>query len=142
MQRRPSSPRRRWRRLLESGGIPDQPTRRELIEHAFHLAGMAHDRWSVHALKGAGGTATMRARASELHLDQISLQMRAVRLMLALDNRRARAMFLGLPKLHPAPLTCDDWVAPDLGDFYSTLALVVNETFTPAETSAKRMFTP
>ncbi len=88
-------------RLLESGAIDDPPTRRELIEHAFQLAGMAHDRWRVHALPGAGANATMRARASDLQLDQISLQTHAVRLMLAVDKDRARAIFLGLESPGP-----------------------------------------
>jgi hypothetical protein len=120
-------------RLLDSGGIDDPPTRRELIERAFQLAGQAHDRWRVRALPGAGATPVMHARAGELRLDQISLEMRAIRLMLALDKERARALFRGLPKPAPPPLTCDDWESPDLGDFYSTLGVIAGQTFTPAE---------
>lgn len=120
-------------RLLESGGIDDQPTRRELIERAFQLGVLAHDPWRVHALPGAPAASTMRARAGELQLDQLSLQMHAVRLMLLLDKRRARDLFLAASKPAPPPLTCDDWVGADLGDFYSTLGLVEEQTFTPEE---------
>jgi hypothetical protein len=122
-------------RLLDSGEIDDQPTRRELIERAFQLAALAHDPWRVRAMPGAGYLATTRAYASALQLDRLSLQTHAVRAMLALDKHRARDLFLEIPKPAPAPLTCDDWVGADLADFYSTLGLTVDKTFTPAERS-------
>ncbi len=118
---------------LVAAGVDDQPTRRELIERAFQFAAHAHDRWRVRALPRAPAAAAMHARASELELDQISLQTRAVRLMLAFDPPRARALFLEVPGPAPAPLTCDDWEGADLGDFYSTLGLIADQTFTPAE---------
>jgi hypothetical protein len=120
-------------RLLESGGIDDQPTRRELIERAFELGAVAHDRWRVRALPGASVLAGMRARAGELQLDRLSLETRAVRLMLPIDQPRARDIFLEIPKPAPEPLTCDDWTGADLDDFYTTLGLVLAQTFTPAE---------
>ena len=120
-------------RMLEAGGIDDQPTRRELTERAFQLGALAHDRWKVRALPGADSLASTRAFAGKLELDRLSLQTRAVRLMLPLDKRRARDLFLEIPKPAPEPLTCDDWVGADPGDFFSTLGLVVDQTFTPAE---------
>ena len=122
-------------RMLESGGIDDQPTRRELIERAFQLAALAHDPWRVRTLPGAGFLASTRARAGELQLDRLSLQTRAVRLMLPLDKRRARDLFLEIPRPALEPLACDGWVGADLGDFYSTLGLVADQTFTPEEKS-------
>jgi hypothetical protein len=120
-------------RMLESGRIDDPPTRRELIERAFQLASQAHDRWRIRTFPGASPASTARVRLSELRLDRLSLQTGAVRLMLALDKSRARGLFLEMPKLSPDPLTCDDWVGPDPGDFYTTLALVFDQSFTPAE---------
>jgi hypothetical protein len=120
-------------RLLESGGIDDAPTRRELTERAFRLGALARDPWRVRAVPGAGFLAGMRARASELQLDRLSLQTHAVRLMLPLDKRRARDLFLEIPRPAPEPLACEDWVGAEFGDFYSTLGLVVDQTFTPAE---------
>jgi hypothetical protein len=120
-------------RMLGSGGIDDPSTRRELIERAFQLAAQAHDRWRVRTLPGAGPASAARVRLGELRLDRLSLQTHAVRLMLALDKSRARDLFLEMPKLSPEPLTCEDWVGPDPGDFYTTLALVFDQSFTPAE---------
>jgi hypothetical protein len=120
-------------RMLESGAIDDPPTRRELTERTFQLAALAHDGWRVRAMPGAGLLAATRALAGKLELDRLSLQARAVRLMLPLHKRRARDLFLEIPKPAPEPLTCDDWVGADLGDFYSTLGRVVDQTFTPAE---------
>jgi hypothetical protein len=120
-------------RLLESGRIEDVPTRRELTERAFQLAALAHDPWRPRAVPGAGFLASAQARAGDLQLDRLSLQVSAVRLMVPLDKRRARDMFLEIPKPEPQALTCDDWLGGDFGDFYRTLALVVEETFTPAE---------
>ncbi|MGD0619002.1 MAG: hypothetical protein ABSB67_15230 [Bryobacteraceae bacterium] len=120
-------------RMLESGGIDDPPTRRELIERAFQLASQAHDHWRVRTLPGAGPASVARVRLGELRLDRLSLQTHAVRLMLALDKSRARDLFLEMPKLSPEPLTCDDWVGPDPADFYTTLAFVFDQSSTPAE---------
>jgi hypothetical protein len=120
-------------RMLESGGIDNAPTRHELIERAFDLAAQAHDRWRVRTLPGAGKASAARVQFGDLRLDRLSLQTRAVRLMLALDKSRARDLFLEMPKLPPEPLTCDDWVGPDPGDFYETLALVFDRSFTPVE---------
>jgi hypothetical protein len=120
-------------RMLESGGIGDQLTRRELIERAFQLAAQAHERWRVRALPGAGPASFARERPGELWLDRLSLQTRAVRLMLFVDKTRARELFLEMPKPSPEPLTCDDWVAPDSAGFYTTLALIFGQAFTPSE---------
>ena len=113
--------------LLDTRGIDDGATRRALIERAYELAGQAHDRWQLRSLTGDAQA------AGAVPLDQLSLQLHAVRLMLALDKARARELFAGIPKPAPQPLTCADRGAPDLTDFYAVLGQVINETFSPEQ---------
>ena len=114
--------------LLDSGRISDGPTRGALIERAFQLAGQAHERWHLLPL-----AVEYNRAASALRLDQLSLESRAVKLMLGLDKRRARQLFLEIPKPAPPPLACSDSGEADLSDYYTVLGLVVDQTFTPDE---------
>ena len=82
-------------RIVESGALPDQKARRELVEHAFQLAASA--KFPVRMV-GVTGTTTDTASGSlnqayALKLDVLSLQSRAVRDMLPLDPLKARELF-------------------------------------------------
>jgi len=113
--------------LLDSRGISDGSTRRALIERAFQLGGQAHDHWHLQPLAGAYN------QAAGLRLDQLSLETRAVKLMLALDKGRARELFVQIPKPAPPPPTCADTGEADLSDYYAVLGRIVDQTFTPDE---------
>jgi hypothetical protein len=113
--------------LLDSGAISDKPTRLTLIERAFQLGGQARERWHVRPLAGEYN------QAGVPRLDQLSLESRAVKLMLALDKRRARELFVEIPKPAPPPLACADQGEADLSDYYAVLSLIVDQTFTPDE---------
>jgi hypothetical protein len=113
--------------LLDSGAISDKPTRVALIERAFQLGGRAGDRWHLRPLAGEYN------QAGAPRLDQLSLESRAVKLMLALDKPRARELFAAIPKPAPPPLACADPGEADLSDYYAVLGLVADQTFTPDE---------
>jgi len=113
--------------LLDSSAISDKSTRLALIERAFQLGAQAHDRWHLRPLSGE------YARAGAPRFDQVSLETGAVKLMLALDRRRARDLFAEIPKPSPPPLACADPGAADLNDYYAVMGLIADETFTPEE---------
>jgi hypothetical protein len=122
-------------RVLESGQIADKDAARDLAEEAFELAGGAH--FPVRRRAFAGSLTDTRQgylnEAYALKLDALSLQTRAVRVLLAFDKQKARELFLRIPKPALAPLTCDDALVYEVADFYQALALIVDQTFNEKE---------
>lgn len=121
--------------LVEAKRVSDREWRRELLEEAFRLAGRGA---TPFPRDYAGDTMDTRegyaSLASDLKLDALSLQSRAVRGMLAVDKRRARELLSEIPpKLPLAALKCEDALVDNVSDFYALLGEVVKESFTPAE---------
>ena len=121
--------------LEESGKIAKREIRIALLEEAFNLARSAQYRMPLRALPGydSDSRPAFLNQAYRLKLDALSLQTRAVRGMLAIDKPKARAFFgeIAAPVLQP--LTCDDALIPEVGDFYQALGLVVDTTFSEKE---------
>jgi hypothetical protein len=129
-------------RIVESGALPDQKARRELVEHAFQLAASA--KFPVRMV-GVTGTTTDTASGSlnqayALKLDVLSLQSRAVRDMLPLDPSKARELFGQITKPTMARLSCDDPLVYEPSEFYQALITVVNGSFTPKEKAKEEHF--
>lgn len=122
-------------RVVETGKIDDKPSRQKLITQAFFAAANAHERIPRKVIKGAGidTEAGMMSEAYDLHLDALSLQSRAVRLMLAADPKAARQMFLDMPRPALPALTCDDALAYDVTAYFDALSGVLDKSFTAAE---------
>ena len=122
-------------RIVETGKIDDKPSRRALITQAFFAASNAHERVPRKVIKGAGidTEAGMMSEAYDLHLDALSLQSRAVRLMLATDPKAARQMFLDMPRPAVPALACDDALTYDVAVYFDTLTGVLDKSFTAAE---------
>jgi len=122
-------------RLAESGKIRDHDARRDLVEQAFRLGGMA--KLPVR-MRGVAGTMVdtrsgFLSKSYDLKLDALSLQTRAVRDMVPLDATKARALFLEIRRQSRSPLTCDDALVYDVADYYQALGVIVQSTFTPQE---------
>jgi len=122
-------------RIVESGKLASQNSRRELLEQAFQLAAAA--KFSIR-MEGLPGTTTDTASGSlnqayALKLDVLALQSRAVRDMLPIDPSKARDLFGQMVKPTLAPLTCDDALVYEPSEFYQALNAVVNGGFTPKE---------
>jgi len=122
-------------RMVESGRLADENARRELVEQAFQLAASA--KFQVR-MEGLTGTTTdtrsgSLSQAYGLRLDVLSLQSRAVRDMLPLDQSKARELFGQMATPTLAPLTCDDALLYEPSEFYQALTAVVNGAFTPKE---------
>jgi len=106
----------------------------ELIEEAFRLAESAHFSLPYRSFRTESDSRTaIQNQAYRLHLDQLSLQTRAVRDLLPLAPAKARRHFeeIRFPQL-PA-LACADALIPDPASFYEVLGQVVQGAFTPKE---------
>jgi hypothetical protein len=122
-------------RMVESGRIADKNARRELVEQAFQLAASAKFGVRMEGLTGtpADTRSGSLSQAYGLKLDVLSLQSRAVRDMLPLDQSKARELFGQMLNPTLAPLTCDDALVYEPSEFYQALTAVVNGAFTPKE---------
>jgi len=122
-------------RMVESGRLADKNARRDLVEQAFQLAASAKFGVQMEGLTGA--TADTRSgslsRAYGLRLDVLSLQSRAVRDMLPIDQAKARELFGQMATPTLAPLTCDDALVYEPSEFYQALTAVVNGAYTAKE---------
>jgi hypothetical protein len=122
-------------RISGSERLSDKVSRIELIEEAFHLASRAKQPFKRKALSGnVVDTQTgYLSKAFGLGLDGLSLQCRAIKMMLALDKQKARTLFLELPRLTLQPLKCEDALIYDVSIFYDTLKDIVQVAFSHKE---------
>jgi hypothetical protein len=122
-------------RMVESGKLADRDAKRRLLEEAFRLAQGATFPIRMRALPGlpVDNRAGFLGRAYGLQLDALSLESRAVKVMLAIDVPGARELFDEIPPPALAPLSCDDALVYDLSNFYQLLGAMVNRGFTEKE---------
>jgi hypothetical protein len=108
--------------------------RTELMEQAFQLAGASPIPYKKHsALPRVQGPSAFFDHAYALDLDALSLRLRAVEALLALDPQRARDRFEEIPPLDLPDLACSDFMAYDLSRYYQVLAAVAAQGFTSKE---------
>jgi len=122
-------------RLAKSKKVTDKQWKKELIEAAFRFAAEAQQ--PTRRKNANLGTYSVDTNSGYLsyafgqNLDKLSLQNRAVKMMLDLDKQRARQLFGEIPaKLNLPPLSCDDALVYDVAEFYDTLRLIAEKTFT------------
>jgi hypothetical protein len=121
-------------RLLEAGKVPDPAARRALIEQAFQLASRAQHPYPLVPVRGTGvdTRSGFLSGALKLHLDALSLETRAVHLMLGIDGNEARELVARMARPSPNPDTCDDTLAPDLSAYYEMLGWLARDGFSAA----------
>jgi hypothetical protein len=114
--------------------VRDKERSISLINEAFEIGGRAREPFRQ---RSAGLLVDTRSgfkdAASNLQLDRVSLQSKAVMKMIALDRARARAMFeqILLPSIDT--LTCKDSLVPDLHHYYEVMGAIAEQCFTPQE---------
>ncbi len=121
--------------VAEYPKLADKQWKRELAEEAFQTATLARNPIRQTAMVGPVGRHTNRV---SLRLDRLSLQVRAVKAMLPIDARRARALFEAMSKPVPRRLTCSDTLLDEPSPYYDLLAEIVNATFTREERRKER----
>lgn len=104
----------------------------ELLQRAFDLAGAAQEPYKRRAaISRFGGPAGFLNRVYSQDLDGLSLRLRAVSAMLAVDRQKATAVFLRIPPLQLPAVSCTEFMVPDVGRFYEVLgSLLAAETLT------------
>ena len=75
----------------------------------------------------------VRSRALDAKLDALSLRCRAVSGTLALDRKKAVALFREIPMIRFPAHTCEDAMKESPGIFFETLGQVFAQAFTPQE---------
>jgi len=123
-------------RLVEAKKVTDPQWQRELLEEVFTTAATAQEPLRRRALPGTevDTRSGYFASAFALGMDAMTLRLRAVALMLALDARKAREMFAEMPsKLELSPLNCKDSLVYDVVYFYDVLGKVAAQSFNAEE---------
>lgn len=124
-------------RLLDAGRIPERKQQWDLLEESLRLAQSARLATPVKHAAGVVGltdsTTGVLTSASDLRLDRLSLQRRAITKMLSLDAARARDHFLSAALPHPPAPTCEDAAVPRFEPYFALLFEVMARGYTPEE---------
>lgn len=129
-------------RLAASGKVTDKLQRIDLLKEAWALAPRAKLRFRPSYRAGPGFTDSlsgMLSMAGDLKLDTLSMQVKALRAMRPLDAKRAREWFAEVPAPAPPSLTCADYVAYSVEDYY---LLAAEMDFAEALRAVRQVTTP
>lgn len=116
--------------VLDKNLITDPQKKRQIIEDIFRRAPESKE-----PIKKAFRQGVIDTRAGYLgyafgqDLDSLSIQLRAIRMMLALDKARARTLFREIPDIRLRPLPCEDDLDYEISEYYKVLGAVVDQTF-------------
>lgn len=101
----------------------DRTRKVQWIEQAFQRAVEAQEPLKRQpAITRLPGDSGVMARAFQQDLDALSLQLRAVTALEALDKEKARALFRKIPAPQVPKLTCADFMVYDVAPYYDALA--------------------
>jgi hypothetical protein len=124
--------------LVSSNLIANKERKMQLVEQVFRSAAEAREpvrrkSWSRQVDTRSG----FKQRAFELELDKLSMQSKAVVLMIPLDRLRARVMFEGISFPSIKPLTCEDSLGYNLESYYMAMLSVAESCFSDDERKAE-----
>ena len=122
--------------IVESRGGLDPALKKNLLEQASTIARQARNPYPKVIARGtnADSRQAFAGSALGLKLDRLSLETRAIRVMLAFDPTSARVMFQQQLQKPAIPNgTCSDALIPQLDDYYDVAAQVAARGFTPKE---------
>lgn len=127
-------------RLATSSRVPPD-WRRELIEQAFiraYAAQQPYRRSSTQVVSPDSRQGAILLGYSTA-LTRISLQVRAARLMTAVDPSRARELFEWI-EVNPETASCEDLLVPDVEEYYGALGEVARVSYEGDRAGAFRFF--
>ncbi len=122
-------------RLVASGKLRQKELSLDLLEEAFQMAGQAQHPVRMVRVQGVppDTDASYAGGAGQMGFDALSLECRAVTLMLSLDARRGREMFAAIRKPALDPVRCDQGMVPDVSPVYGLLARIVSSAYSAQE---------
>lgn len=124
-------------RIIESGKIKDAQQKIELLEEAFRRASEAQHPVKISYFGVLSSRSGSLDYAFELGLAKLSLQCRAIKALLLVDQKRATALFNEIsPTLSLPPLGCKDgFLFYNVSEFYDTLNEIIANSFSAKEKS-------
>src|SRR6266545_4903484 len=126
-------------RIAGSGRIKGNARIRALLDEAYERAYAAHESYRRMAPPLPPDTRQAALlRASDTALDRLSLQLRAVRLLAAVDADRARELFEWIDFGVEAG-TCEDPLSPAVDEYYATLSILAR-AYRPSQRDAALRF--
>ncbi len=106
----------------------------ELLEDAFQRASTAQQPYKRRSAFGRlSGASGFLNRVYAQDLDALSLRLRAIEQLLAVDPRKARERFLELAAPQPPKIGCKDFLVYDVDRFYDVLGKIASQTFSARE---------
>jgi hypothetical protein len=110
----------------------DKARRIEWLQQAFDRASGAQESFKRRAaIIRFGGPAGFLNRVYSQDLDAMSLRLRAVAAMQAVDGQRAASLFLRIPLAHVPAVSCSQYMVPDVSLFYQVLGgLIASQALT------------
>jgi len=124
--------------LIDSGMIPDNDKKRELLEEVFNVAYLAQNKVKRHDSNDDTDTRSgMLSYGYSLDLDALSLRCKAVKRLITIDKPKARELFkqVVIPELES--LSCEDPMVYDVSVYYDTLKAIV-DSMNAEEESTRR----
>jgi hypothetical protein len=124
-------------RIIAADKIKDHGAQSDVIETAFRLAARSQHPFPLMAapVSGVDTRSGYVASALRMKLDGLSLQTRAIDLMLRIDPHGARELFAQMPHPHLEPLSCEATLIPQVADYYVVLGRIAAEAFPASERS-------
>ncbi|MBX9599433.1 MAG: hypothetical protein K2X35_00455 [Bryobacteraceae bacterium] len=80
------------------------------------------------------------AWAARRRLDELSVRLRVVKLLLPRRPAEALALFEQIPSPRPPLASCAQTLAPELGEYYATASAIFNQAFTASQISKGEHF--
>lgn len=112
--------------------MSDPKKRKEIIEDIYRQGAEVKEPLRMAFRSGLMDTRSGYLSYSyDLELDRLSIQLRAIKMMLALDKQRARTLFRDMSQLTVKPLSCEDDLVYEISDYYKVLKDIVDQTFDP-----------
>lgn len=112
----------------------DKARKIELLDQAFQRASEAQQPYKRRAAAvRLDGPMGFLNRAYDQDLDGLSLRLRAIEIMLPLDGRKARDLFLQISPPQVPKVECKEILVYDVGRFYAVASKIASRTFSPKE---------
>jgi acetyl esterase/lipase len=128
--------------MIRISGHPevDNEWKTELLEEAFRTAFKAEQPCKMRFILQGAGLRESRpgymGLAYDMRLDRLSLQLFAIKGLIGIAPRKARALWNELEKPKLSPLKCEDSLVYDISEYYGLIVELARRAFTPEEKMA------
>lgn len=127
---------------LEARAVKDAVEAEEMLTAVWEAAGRLAARFPISYIGDPRRDVRERALAlaARRRLDELSVRLRVVKLLLPRRPAEALARFEQIPSPQPPLASCAQTLAPELGEYYATASAVFNQAFTASQVSKGEHF--